>query len=607
MLIIGCLTMFAFSFSDVHTFGNVDQVRTSHLSLDLTLDFERKIMKGSCVVKLAYQSKQGAPHVDLDTRLLTIESVTDPADGSALKYELHKDARDYMGAKLRIFLKNPKTPAVKVTYVTDPSAGALQWLDPAQTTSKKKPFLLTQSQAILARTWIPCMDSPGIRVTYDAVVRVPKGITAVMSAAHGKHEPENGVYRFDMKHPIPPYLIALAAGEIAFKAISDRCGVYAEPAVVEKAAWEFADMEKMVVAAEKLYGKYRWDRWDAIVLPPSFPFGGMENPMLTFATPTLLAGDRSLVNVMAHELAHSWSGNLVTNATWSDFWLNEGFTTYFERRIVEALYGKDTAEMQWLLGQRDLQHEIVEMAGIDQEFAKLYQDLSKHDPDAAFSSVPYDKGANFLLVLEQHFGRAKFDTFLKTYFDQHAFQTMTTDKFLDFMRKNLFGDDQAAWEKLQIDAWINDPGIPKNIVIPKSQNFEKTRAAAKAFAAKGDTGVVKKDSWNTEEWLDFLNSLPEKVDHDRLKTLDAFAGLTNAGNAEILFAWQMVCIRNTYEPAFASLQDFLLRQGRRKFLKPLYQAMMANPKTEAMAKEVYKKARAGYHPISTATIDAIVK
>ncbi len=607
MLIIGCLTMFAFSFKDVHTFGNVDQVRTTHLSLDLSLDFDKKVMKGSCVVKLAYADDKGAAYVDLDTRMLTIESVTNPADNSPLKYELTKDARDYMGAKLRVHLKDPKTAAVKVTYVTDPAAGALQWLDPAQTTSKKKPFLLTQSQAILARTWIPCMDSPGVRVTYDAVVRVPEGITPIMSAAHGQHEPDKGIYRFDMKHPIPPYLIALAAGEIAFKAISDRCGVYAEPAVLEKAAWEFADMEKMVVAAEKLYGKYRWDRWDAIVLPPSFPFGGMENPMLTFATPTLLAGDRSLVNVMAHELAHSWSGNLVTNATWSDFWLNEGFTTYFERRIVESLYGKDTAQMQWLLGQRDLKHEIVEMAAADQEFAKLYQDLSKHDPDAAFSSVPYDKGANFLLVLEQHFGRDKFDTFLKNYFDQHAFQTMTTEKFLTFMRKNLFKGDEKAWETLKVDTWISDPGIPGNMVIPASKNFEKTRQAAKTFAAKGDTSVVKKDTWNTEEWLDFLNSMPEKVDHARLKQLDEYANLSQAGNSEILFAWQMVCIRNTYQPSFASLEDFLLRQGRRKFLKPLYQAMMANPETKTMAKQIYTKARAGYHPISTATIDAIVK
>lgn len=607
MLIIGCLTMFAFSFKDVHTFGNVDQVRTTHLSLDLSLDFDKKVMNGSCVVKLAYADAKGAAYVDLDTRMLTIESVTNPADNSPLKYELTKDARDYMGAKLRIHLNDPKTPAVKITYVTDPGAGALQWLDPAQTTSKKKPFLLTQSQAILARTWIPCMDSPGVRVTYDAVVRVPEGITPVMSAAHGQHEPDKGIYRFDMKHPIPPYLIALAAGEIAFKAISDRCGVYAEPAVVEKAAWEFADMEKMVVAAEKLYGKYRWDRWDAIVLPPSFPFGGMENPMLTFATPTLLAGDRSLVNVMAHELAHSWSGNLVTNATWSDFWLNEGFTTYFERRIVESLYGKDTAQMQWLLGQRDLKHEIVEMAATDQEFAKLYQDLSKHDPDAAFSTVPYDKGANFLLVLEQHFGRAKFDTFLKSYFDQHAFQTMTTEKFLTFLRENLFKGDEKAWATLKVDTWISDPGIPGNMIIPASQSFEKTRTAAKTFADKGDTSVVKKDKWNTEEWLDFLNSLPEKVDHARLKQLDDFASLSQAGNSEILFAWQMVCIRNTYKPSFASLEDFLLRQGRRKFLKPLYQAMMANPETKTMAKQIYTKARDGYHPISTATIDAIVK
>ncbi|QTD47580.1 M1 family metallopeptidase [Sulfidibacter corallicola] len=599
--------MFAYSFKDIHTYGNVEQVQTSHVSLDLSLDFDKKVISGSCELTLKYADpKKGAAHIDLDTRMLTVTKVVEPGTGRTLKFDLGEN-ESLLGRRLRVKLPNPNITKIEIHYHTDPAAGALQWLEPRMTTSKKHPFLLTQGQAILSRTWFPCMDSPGVRVTYDAVIRVPKGITPIMSAAHGKHEPEKGIYRFELKRAIPPYLIALAAGEIEFKAISDRCGVYAEPAVLEKAAWEFADMEKMMKAAEGLYGEYRWERWDTIVLPPSFPFGGMENPMLTFATPTLLAGDRSLVNVMAHELAHSWSGNLVTNATWSDFWLNEGFTVYFERRIVEELYGKETAQMHTLLGQRELHHEIAEMGAKNKEFAKLFQDLSGHDPDDAFSSVPYEKGANFLFVLEKYFGRRAFDAFLIKYFDTHAFQSMTTAKFLAFMKKELFQGNETAWKELKVDEWVYQAGVPDNMVIPKSEKFDKTRAAAKAFSETGNLDFIDKKGWVTEEWLDFLNSLPEKVDHAKLKKLDEHCNFSNTGNSEVLFAWGMVAIRNTYKPALPAVEHFLMRQGRRKFLKPLYQALWDNPKTRDLSKEIYAKARSGYHPIATATIDDIVK
>ena len=349
MFFMGLTMVICFQFNDIHTFGNTDEVRTSHLSLSLNLDFERKVISGTCDVTLNYLAdKKKVDYLDLDSSGLVVTSVTD-LSGAKLDYAIGTPSED-MGSRLHIHLPSSKPEKIRIQYETVPSAAAVQWLDPQQTTSGKFPFLFTQGQSIFTRTWIPCMDSPGVRVTYDAEIRVPKGMTAVMSAAHEKGDNAQGLFRFRMENPIPPYLIALAAGELAFKPISDRTGVYAEPAVVEKAAWEFADMEKMMVAAESLYGAYRWGRWDAIVLPPSFPFGGMENPMLTFATPTLIAGDRSLVSVMAHELAHSWSGNLVTNATWADFWLNEGYTTYIERRLVELLYGPAIADMQKAAG-----------------------------------------------------------------------------------------------------------------------------------------------------------------------------------------------------------------------------------------------------------------
>ncbi len=588
---------------DPHSYGNMHEVCPSHLALHVTLDFERRMIDGVCDLTLIW-SDPAAGHVDLDTRDVTITAVTD-AHGQALRYEVGSP-HPFLGSRLRIHLPE-QGDTVRIAYRTDPGAAALQWLAPAQTTSQQLPFLFTQSQAILARTWIPCMDSPGVRVTFDATVRVPPGMTAVMGANHLQHEADQGVFRFAMPHAIPSYLIALAAGEIAFQAISDRTGVYAEPAVLEKAAWECADMDHMVQAAEALYGLYRWGRWDAMILPPSFPYGGMENPMLTFVTPTILAGDRSLVSLMAHELAHSWSGNLVTNATWGDFWLNEGCTTYFERRIVEVLYGQELVDMQWLLGQRTLSQVIARFIHTEPEFTKLSMHLEGRDPEEAFSQLPYEKGANFLHVLETHFGRAAFDDFLQGYFEAHAFQSMTTARFLELLQAQLFQGDTAAWDALQVETWLYDAGVPDNLIIPPSDNFERTRAAAAVFMTEGSLTGVQREQWVTAEWLDFLNSLPREVPPDKLERLDETFALTQAGNAEILFAWLAICIRNTYDPALPAVDSFLHRQGRRKFLQPLYEALWANPETQERARMIYRTTRSGYHPIAVATIDAIVQ
>lgn len=587
---------------DPHSYGNTYEVHPTHLALDVTIDFDQHTMVGTCDLTLAW-SERATDHIDLDTRDLTIKAVTDTA-GHNLLYELGP-AHPFLGSRLRIACpQRPET--IRITYQTAPSAAALQWLEPVQTTSKRLPFLFTQSQAILARTWIPCMDSPGIRVTYDAVIRVPTGLTAVMGAHHQQHEPDRGIFRFAMPLAIPSYLIALAVGKLDFQALSHRTGVYAEPMVLERAAWECADMDQMIQAAESLYGPYRWGRWDAIFLPPSFPYGGMENPMLTFATPTILAGDRSLVSLMAHELAHSWSGNLVTNATWGDFWLNEGCTTYFERRIVEALYGTEIADMHWLLGQRTLRHAVDRMGQVEPEFTKLGQNLQGRDPDEAFSELPYEKGANFLRRLETHFGRSAFDAFLQAYFDAHAFQSMTTERFLDLLKTDLFRQDAAAWDDLHIASWVYAPGIVDNMVIPTCDKFERTRAAATAFIHDGSRADIPHETWVTAEWLDFLKSLPQEVPQDRLRQLDAHFNFSQAGNAEILFAWLTICVRNSYAPAYAAVEAFLCRQGRRKFLQPLYEALWQNPTTRDLAKTIYHKARPGYHPIAVATIDHIV-
>ncbi len=588
--------------ADVHSLGNPDVARPTHVALDLALDFDRKVVAGTATLDITYPAGAArADHLDLDTRALSVEAVT--AGGKPLPFVL-EPAVPNLGQRLRITLPARKPARVTIRYRTSPEATALQWLTPRQTTSGRLPFLFTQSEAIHARSWIPLVDSPGVRITYDAVVRAPKGMQVVMSAEHGRHDRARGIFRFHMPHAIPPYLIALAAGELEFRPLSSRTGVYAEPAIVGRAAAEFADVEKMVQVAEKLYGPYAWGRWDTIVLPPSFPFGGMENPRITFATPTVLAGDKSLVGLLAHELAHSWSGNLVTNATWADFWLNEGVTTYIENRIVEELYGKEVAEMQVLLGQRELRKEAGDPK-MRPEDTRLHLDLAGRDPDEGMTAIAYDKGANLLRMLEQHFGRARFDAFLRGWFDSHRFQSVTTATFVDALRTDLFKGDDAAWRDLGVEAWIYQPGIPANIVVPVSARFARTKAAAEAFARDGSLDLVRTD-WVTTEWLDFLNNLPPSMTAAQLEALDRRFAFSKSGNSEIQFAWLVHAVRNTYEPAFPALEDFLTRQGRRKFVRPLFQAMQDNPRTRDLARRVYARARPTYHPITASSIDAIL-
>ncbi|MBL7983803.1 MAG: aminopeptidase, partial [Flavobacteriales bacterium] len=416
---------------DKHSYADPTQAVITHLDLDIRVDMATRTISGKAMYDL--ERKKGKTVV-FDTDGLTIDSVT-LTDGTPVPFNLGDST--FLGRALTVELPD-SADRISIAYRCGQGARALQWLSPEQTADKRNPFLFTQGQAILTRTWIPVQDSPGIRFTYAAKVTVPSHLMALMSAENPQERSPDGVYRFRMDKPIPAYLVALAVGDLEFKPIDARTGIYAEPSVIEKAAWEFADMGKMVTAAESLYGPYRWGRYDVIVLPPSFPFGGMENPMLTFATPTIIAGDRSLTALIAHELAHSWSGNLVTNATWDDFWLNEGFTVYFEHRISEMLYGKDYNDMTSLLGHQDMLATIQELeGGRHPEDTRLKLDLVGRDPDDGMTDVAYEKGCGLLRVLENKVGREKFDAFLRGYFDRFAFQSMTTEAFIAYLDQEL--------------------------------------------------------------------------------------------------------------------------------------------------------------------------
>jgi len=557
---------------DVHSFSRPDLIRVRHLELDFDVRFDRKILAGSAALHFDSTDR---PELVLDTRDLEIQAVENAAG-----FEV--GPRDpVLGSPLKIRL-NKGCSWVRVKYSTSPGASGLQWLDPAQTAGKLHPFLYTQSQAIHARSWIPLQDTPGVRVTFQGRVRAPTGLHAVMAAERaGQH--------FKMDRPVPSYLIALAAGNLEFRPLGERSGVFAEPALIDSAAREFADTEAMIHAVEEMYGPYRWGRYDLLVLPPSFPFGGMENPCLTFATPTILAGDKSLVNLVAHELAHSWSGNLVTNATWSDFWLNEGFTVYLERRILEKVYGREREEMEAVLGRRELDREMESLPESDRV---LHIQLTGRDPDNGCTLVPYEKGALLLRSIEREVGRPRFDAFLRSYFNHFAFQSITTEDFLDYLRRELP-------TQMRLDEWIFDPGIPSGAAEPQSDVFRGVEVEAERWQLGHQIDTSK---WNTQLWLHFLRTLK----NPDLARLDREFHLTEAGNSEILHQWLLMAVRAQYEPAYSKMERFLVTVGRRKYLKPLYTELMKTPEGQQRARRIYRSARAGYHPIAQTTLDAIV-
>jgi leukotriene-A4 hydrolase len=592
----------AYVFKDPHSFSRPDEIVVTHLDLDITVDFDKKQVYGCA--SYALDNKVGATSLYLDTRELSISRVTLDDEEKETKFVLG-DSSEFLGRALKIDVA-AGTERVHIYYATTDKADALQWLEPAQTEGRKKPFLFTQSQPILARTWIPCQDSPGIRMTYRAKIRCPSDLMAVMSAENPTQRNEQGIYEFKMTQAVPSYLLALAVGDIAFQPLGRRSGVYAEPPMLGKAAWEFADTEKMIDAAEKLYGPYRWGRYDIIVLPPSFPFGGMENPRLTFATPTIIAGDRSLVSLIAHELAHSWSGNLVTNSTWGDFWLNEGFTMYVERRITEALYGKKFADMEAVLGYQDLEDALSDLAK-DSSSTRLASDLAGHNPDDVPYAIVYEKGYYFLRMMEDHIGRDPWDRFLKEYFNRFAFQSMTSPRFVEYLRSTLIKSDRALERKLDIDAWVFGTGLPDNCPVVRSDAFQKVELQINGWTTITRAKDLRTKGWTTPEWMHFIRHLPARMDEKHMAELDEAFHFTQSGNSEILNAWLILVIANHYEKGYPALENFLLHIGRRKYVKPIYTELAKTKDGTEMAKRIYAKARPGYHSITASTIDTILK
>ena len=600
---------------DYHSYANVDQFRTTHLDLDLRVDFQFKNISGSVTLELKRLDPRSTQLV-LDTKGLMILDVTQKANdvlGATAKNQtiwvsrpFHLEKPDpILGSALVIDLPPSKksTESIKIDYETTEASSALQWLTDKQTSSHK-PFLYTESEPISARTWIPLQDTPQIRAPYKAKIYTESRLRAVMSAENDpKAKPGvAGAYTFVMPQAVPSYLIALAVGDLEFQETGTRTGVYAEKSIIKAAAKEFADTESMIQANEKMFGPYQWSRYDILVMPPSFPEGGMENPRLSFVTPTVVAGDKSLVSVVAHELAHSWAGNLVGNATWRDFWLNEGFTDYMESRIMAAVYGEPRASMEAVLGLKSLRADLAKLKPADQILAI---DLRDRDPGDGFTNVPYEKGRLFLNYLDAKFGREHFDSFLRGYFDHFAFKSVNSEQFMSYLQENLLDRFPGIVTRAQVNTWVLSPGLPVDAVLPVTNLFQPVDAARDAWLAGKLPAKKIGSDWVAQQWLYFLDGMPT-LTAAQLTDLDKTFGLSKSPNAEIGHSWFELVIVNNYQPGFPRLEEYLKTIGRRKLIAPLYESLMKTPAGTEVAKRVFAKARPGYHPETVKAIEAIV-
>lgn len=561
---------------DPHSYADSDQPQTRSIDFALHVDFDARVLSGN--IALRFHEPAPAGPLDLDTRDLKIASVTS-LEGAPLAFALAAP-EPILGARLRVDLPEGAR-GVRIRYATSPAATALQWLDPAQTASKAQPFLFSQCQPIHARSVFPLQDSPRVRIQVgEARFTVPPRLKARMAAAFARRDlPATDV--FTMPQPIPPYLLAFAVGDLDFREISPRCAVWAERPVVDAAAWEFAAVEEMLRTAEKLFGPYEWERYDVLVMPPSFPYGGMENPRLTFVTPSLLAGDRSLVNVIAHELAHAWTGNLVTNASANDFWLNEGFTVYAERRIVEALDGREVSELHAAIGRHDLGVALDRFAARP-ELTRLRTDLAGVDPDEAYSTVPYEKGYLLLRRLEELAGRAAWDEFLKAYMARFRFQSITTQQFLDFLAERLPGMPSVL-------PWIDEPGLPADAPQPASKRLDELRAMA-----------MPPPDVSPTELLVYLQGPGEKP----LAELDARFSLSTRKSLELRHTFVLLQLKAGLAAGVDGARRVALETGRMKYLRPVFVALAKFDR--AAARRIFEEARAGYHPIARAVVESLL-
>ncbi|XP_076960454.1 leucine aminopeptidase-like [Bidens hawaiensis] len=601
---------------DPHSFTDSTHPLTTDISLTLYFNFSTSTITSSAVLTLA------SPHTGdlvLDTRNLTITLVIDPITNTHIPFHLNPVADPIKGQPLTVSLTN--NSKILIGFVTSVSSSALQWLNPPQTFNKKYPFVYTQCQAIHARAIFPCQDTPTSRVRYNAKLNIPHQLSAVMSARHVERRgPVSGeaglscdeslwcgegriVEEFVMEQPIPPYLFAFAVGEIGCREVGPRTRVYAEAvgSVLDAAAKEFAGTEEMIRVGERLFGEYDWERFDLLVLPPSFPYGGMENPRMVFLTPTVIKGDATGAQVVAHELAHSWTGNLITNKTNDHFWLNEGFTTYAERRIVEAVQGEEIAALNIGIGWKGLV-DTVERFKDNIEFTKLLTNQEGVDPDDIYSEIPYEKGFQFLWRIERQIGRAAFDEFVKKYIAAFKFQSIDTQTFLEFLRANVPGIEND----IDLKTWTEGTGIPPDAMEPVSNIYTKIVSLAHEFKQGRMPSEEEVANWHGQQWELYLENLPKSVEALQVTALDQRYRLSESKDYEVKVAFLQLAIRSRCNEYYNVVEKTLKEVGRMKYLRPLYTALVQGKEEEKIfAQRVFAETRETYHPIAQGVVESI--
>jgi len=603
--------------ADLSSYSKPEEAVVTHLDWKISVNFETERL----LAEATYSVHVIQPHVrklNLDTAHINILSVKTYDDGTPLSFTLYPivNAKSYLGRRLEIDLPkcvNDDNLKITISYSTTKLCSALQWLPPAQTAGKEYPYLFTQCQAIHARSLVPCQDRCGVKMTYTACVTVPQWATCVMSALLKNTEvtSEKTVSStWDQPVPISSYLLALAVGQLSKRDISKRCTVWSEPSVVENAAYEFSETEEFLSTAEAIAGKdYVWGRYDLLCLPPSFPYGGMENPCLTFVTPTLLAGDRSLADVVAHEIAHSWTGNLVTNATWDHFWLNEGWTTWFQRKIMARMKNNPKfLDFDAIQGRKALADTVENIAP---ENTCLVLSIGDGDPDDSYSKVSYEKGFTFLLYLERLIGTSEFEMFFQAYIARFASTTLTSDDFKDFFLQHFAGNPRV--NEIDWNSWFYAQGMP-----PVLPSLDQSMAEASTNLAKTwidvDRGTKKNpvltneiNAWSSGQITCFLDALQLKtadkpLQISTLKAMNRLYHLAESRNSEILFRFCQLAIASDDETIVPVAMRFITSQGRMKYVRPLYLSLYKSKIGKDIAVETFLKYKDTYHPIATKMI-----
>ena len=584
-------------FKDPSSYTDLAQGKIKHIDFRINVDFSAHVLN----IEATYQMQEPI-HNSLYLDSFKIDLRQARTNGRELEWEFDTQD-DILGQRLHLKgLEGDST--FTLAFRTSPEARALQWLPPTQTAGGNFPFLYSQCQSSHARSIFPCQDTPSVRFTYSAEVEVPQELVAAMAAEQIEvQEGRHTTFLFKMPQPIPSYLFALAVGNLAFRQVGPRTGIYAEPEIIEAAAWEFAENETKLVEAEKLLGPYLWERYDVLILPPSFPYGGMENPRLTFLTPTAILGTRGHTTLITHELAHAWTGNLITNATWQDFWLNEGWTTYAETRITEVLEGKEVTDLRAAYDEKQL-IAVMERLGIDSPLTCLKLPEEK-DADSFATIIPYYKGCFFLQECEYVVGRERFDAFIQTYMNTFQFQSLTTEAFLDFLKEEL----PEVFEEVDVHTWIYEPGMPKADTWhkPKSRLYDDVQNVLKDYRQGIKPTKEQVTGWHRYQLLSFLQGLPRQIPVEDCQYLDDILELEKRNDVALFSHFYAICVTSGYEGSLPRIEQFLENIGRMLYVLPVVRAMIATDWSRDKVRPLFERVRDRHHQITVNTIEKLLK